>query len=677
GCNNMMSPPKANKNLSNGLQISVSGGDTGKRTLFPDAKFVEYELTFDYQDASETYAPVTLPGTAPSTLVTGLADGDWTITAVGKVEIDGVQYAAAEGSETITVSSSSFQSLAIDISPNQTGPDGVFTYSVNFPDNVDLADLFLEEYSGGWSNHYDLLTASQDSILVPPGYYIMSIYMETENDWKGRSEVVHIYSNMETRAVYEITEDDFTKFITLSGTVAYSGNANDLDAMTIDLYLDEDFTDYAGYYFNVDLSDNTWSLKAPALDQSLTLYLRAYGQDEYYNWFDVKAGSITVKNEDISDFKININLSMVTLSGTVDTLKTFNWLYVVLYSDEDCANFLTSTWADISNGNEWSMSISAYDADTTLYFRVEGYDGSYSYNNEAGSIVVKNTDIDNITLSTNFYYVTLSGTLNVTGDYDYAEIEYYDYWNGWFGGSYNSFDGSWSIDVPAQNKLTNLDLIFYIEIGDSGCYAPQTVPVYDANISGIVFDIDLNQFITLSGTVNYNAPTDYMSIDIYTDEDLNDWIGWTDVNISDNNMWSIKLPKFAQNTTLYFEIYHSYGSQGFSLNANSTEVWNVDKTGIEILPNGFSAGTITLSGTIDTAKSVNAVFIYADTYDDEWRGVVNLLDSTWTMEIPKFSGKKAIEFTVSYDDGSWWHWDSTYKRIIVAGNDVSDIVLRF
>ena len=124
GCQDLMSPPKVNKNLSNGLQISVSGTDTGKRTLFPDANFVEYELSFDYQDASQSHDPVTLPGNAPSTLVTGLADGNWTITAVGKVEIDGVKYPAAEGSETIPVDSGAFQSLAIDIAPSKIGADG-------------------------------------------------------------------------------------------------------------------------------------------------------------------------------------------------------------------------------------------------------------------------------------------------------------------------------------------------------------------------------------------------------------------------------------------------------------------------------------------------------------------------------------------------------------------------
>ena len=674
GCNNIMSPPAVNKAPSEGLQISVSGGDAGKRTLFPDAKFVEYELTFDYENTSQTHASVTLPGTAPSTLVTGLANGDWTITAVGKVEIDGTKYPAAEGSETVTVSSGKFQSLAIGISPSQAGADGFFTYSVSFPENVEIADLYLEEYSGGWYSSYDLLADSQDSIQVPPGYYIMSIYMETENDWKGRSEVIHIYSNMETRAVYEFTEEDFTKFITLSGTVEISGNENNLNWMDIEFYLDEDFYEYYGYNFSVDLTEKTWSVKVPGLDKELTLYLQAYGQDEYYNWFGANAGSITVKNEDISDIELNINLSMVTLSGTVDTTKTFSWLYVDLY-DEDYTNYISSSWVDTSNGNAWSMSLPAYDVETTLYFRIEGYDGSHFYFPEAGSIVVKNTDIDNITLSANFDYITLSGTLNVTGDYDYADIQYYDYWSGWEWGSFNTYDGSWTINVPAQSKLTNLDLTFYIEIGDSGCYSFQTVPVYNANVSGIVLDIDLNQFITLSGTVDYNVPADYMSIDIYTDEDLNDWIGWTEVNISDNT-WSVKMPKFTQNTTLYFEIYYTYDSYSYNTKANSAEVWNVDKTGIKIIPNGFEVGTITLSGTIDTVKTPSIARVYASTYDDEWVAVVNLVDKTWTMEIPKFSGKKAIEFGVDYYD-SYWQWDFTGKRIIVTGNDVSDIVLRF
>ena len=84
---------------------------------------------------------------------------------------------------------------------------------------MEAADLVLEAYGGGLYGSYDLLDYPQDTIQVPPGYYIMSINVETEDARKGRSEVVHIYSNMETRAVYEFAEDDFAKFITLSGRV--------------------------------------------------------------------------------------------------------------------------------------------------------------------------------------------------------------------------------------------------------------------------------------------------------------------------------------------------------------------------------------------------------------------------------------------------------------------------
>jgi len=680
GCNNMMSPPKANKNLSNGLQISVSGGDTGKRTLFPNANFVEYELTFDYQDASETHAPVTLPGTAPSTLVTGLADGDWTITAVGMVEIDGVQYAAAEGSETITVDSGSFQSLAIGISPNQTGADGFFTYSVSFPENVELADLYLEEYGGGWYGSYDLLVSSQDSILVPPGYYIMSVYMETEDTQKGCSEVVHIYSNMETCVAYEFTEDDFAKFITLSGTVDIFNNANNLSWMEIEFYNDEDFYDYAGYYFSVDLIENTWSVKIPAFDQNLTFYLYAHGWDITSSWFDANAGSITVKDSSQSGILLNVYFS-ITLSGTVSFGETANWMDVNVYRDADFDYHLNSTSADTGDGNKWSISILPFTTDTTLYFWVYGQDINNDwFEGEAGSITVKNTDIDNIELALST--ITLSGVLSIVeGDdtYSYLDINFGTEKYSWNVGytEVDDQDGSFSFSSQEYKQNTTLYVSAYIEFDDGICMAELgTINVKDTDISGLNYTLDLNQLNTISGTVTYDTPLNWMDINIYLDPDMNIWIGDTYVDTTDNT-WSTKIPSFAQNTTLYFSVEgEDINSKRFVGEAGSVTVRNTDKENIELIPGALHSGDyITLSGTIDTSISASSMRVFANTYDDQWNGDVNS-DDTWSVQVPKFSGKKAIEFWVEYNDG-YWQWEFTGKRIIVTGNDVSGIVLKF
>ena len=683
GCNNMMNPPKANKNLSKGLQISVSGTDTGKRTLFPDANFVEYELTFDYQDASETHAPVTLPGLAPSTLVTGLADGDWTITAVGMVEIDGTKYPAAEGSETITVSSSTFQSLSIDISPSQAGSDGFFTYSVSLPENVEAAELYLEAYYGGWQDLYDLLVSPQDTVSLPPGYYVMYMYAATENTSIGRSEVVHIYSNMETRAVYEFTEDDFAKFITLSGTVDIFNNANNLSSMDIDFYYDEDFNDYTGYYFSVDLIGNTWSVQIPAFDQNLTFYLLAYGEDEFSSWFDATAGSLTVKDSSQSGIALNVYFP-ITLSGTVNFSEAVNSIYVEVYRDADYDYYLGSTTVDTGDGNKWSMSVQAYNTDTTLYFMVYGWDSnSYYFYYEAGSVTVKNTDKDNIELIVDL--ITLSGALTVIdGDdsYNYIEINFGTVKDPWRYGyaDLSSLSGPFSATLTRLSQSTTLYVSSYIEFdnGESLVVSLGTVDVKDADISGLSYTIDLTKINTISGILTFDAPLSWMYIDIYLDPDMDIRIGSSYVDTGDNNKWVAKTPSFAQDTTLYFNVYgEDMNGYYFESEAGSVIVGNSDIEDIELIPGTLHSGEyITLSGTIDTTKPADAVYVFAFTYDDTWGTAVNWIDKTWSIQVPKFSGKKAVEFYVEYHT-SYWYYGSTNKRIIVTGNDVSGIVLTF
>ena len=680
GCQNVISPPPAKA----GLQITVSGGNAGTRTLFPDSKFVEYVLSFEYEDTSKSHGDETLPAGTPSVFVTGLADGDWTITAVGMVSIDGTLYPAAEGSETITVNSGAFDSIDINISPSQGGDDGFFTWSVIFPDSVENALLRLEEYGGSWSDSYNLLDDPEATVSLSPGYYIMNLYLKTEDSSKARAEVVHIYSNMETRALYEFVEQDFTQFITVSGTVNIVGSTKDLEYMRIKLYRDANYNDSMNCEFFIDLGDNSWELQLPAFDKDLTLYLRAEGEDEDYQPFHADAGSITVKDQDKSGVVLTVNLGIITLSGTVKVNKAVNGLHVYIYRDSDYNEWLGDSGVDTFHGSDaWSIEVPAFDTDTELYLKVEVADtnGAWYYR-KADSITVKNTDKDNITLALN--YITLSGTLNVIeGDdeYSYFDVNFgeteYDWDFGYV--EIDENDGSFSLEGLEYNQNTTLYVSAYITFeGGTTMISLGTVTVKDANVNGINHIVDLSQLLTISGSVKTDVPVDEMNINIYHDADLDIWMGDVDVDIYDNT-WSIKMQAFVQDTPIYFQIEYKDTNGVWYYGVDSITVRDTDKVGIEIVPAvSPGGGYITLSGTIETTVSgLTDVWVYAETYEDSWGGPVNLVDKTWTLQIPKFSGKKAIEFYVQYDNGTNWYNDFSGKRIIVTGQDVSGIKLSF
>ena len=127
-CDNALTPVSTNSRGA--ITITVSNTAIGSRTLFPSADFAKYELDFS-GPGGLTHAE-TLLGGQSSITVSSLASGSWTIDVTGYVTIDGTEYAAAQGSGTVTIDGTS-QNINIPISATMSGPNGFFSYSVVFP----------------------------------------------------------------------------------------------------------------------------------------------------------------------------------------------------------------------------------------------------------------------------------------------------------------------------------------------------------------------------------------------------------------------------------------------------------------------------------------------------------------------------------------------------------------
>jgi len=212
GCSDVFS---SLANEEGGLVITVLGEKAATRTLYPKTTpvFTKYVLEFEGPAGAEQ-EDITIEQGETSATVSDLAAGQWIVTAKGYVDINGTECVAAEGSATVTVGGgSSTQYLNIPIKA-LLGPDtGDFTYDIKFPQTVETAQLrialFGEDPSQGTT--VNLLTdGSEGTIPLPAGYYQMFIELNTGSQIAGRTEIVHIYSNMETIADYTITDGDFT-----------------------------------------------------------------------------------------------------------------------------------------------------------------------------------------------------------------------------------------------------------------------------------------------------------------------------------------------------------------------------------------------------------------------------------------------------------------------------------
>ena len=203
GCTNILSPPQSTEKAGKGITITVVTDDENSRTLYPDysiADYTKFVLSFTGPEGA-TRPDITLTSGQSSATVNDLAAGAWTVKAVGYVDIKGTEYAAAEGSSAFTVNYNSPQNLDITISASQSGEDGFFSYDIDLSSASPYkAVLKIGLYPSGTVETRNLITDPSGTIELPPGYYRMQIMLFEENRIAEWTEIVHIYSNMETKA---------------------------------------------------------------------------------------------------------------------------------------------------------------------------------------------------------------------------------------------------------------------------------------------------------------------------------------------------------------------------------------------------------------------------------------------------------------------------------------------
>jgi len=100
GCLDPLNPPEApSANGKGKVLVSLSGETDETRTLLPQTQLTRYELTF----TSDGKDPIvrTVTGTAEASV--DLARGTWTITVKGFVTVNGADFEALKGTETLLV----------------------------------------------------------------------------------------------------------------------------------------------------------------------------------------------------------------------------------------------------------------------------------------------------------------------------------------------------------------------------------------------------------------------------------------------------------------------------------------------------------------------------------------------------------------------------------------------
>jgi len=236
--NPLQGPDETGSDGSIGVKISIVNGDA--RTLLPGAGFDKYVLSF--WSLTQSHPDVSL--TSGSTIqITDLAPATWTIRVKAFVETTPTVFVeAAFGEAVVELVAGQLKAVPIRVSAKLDGANGSFSYKVSWTGVEGIwGDIKVYDLAGGTVFSRDLgYSPSEDSASLPPGYYRLQISLETTYSMAVRSEVIHIYPGMDTRAEYAFEDADFGASITISGTVDLSGLAP-IDWADIGFFADAGF----------------------------------------------------------------------------------------------------------------------------------------------------------------------------------------------------------------------------------------------------------------------------------------------------------------------------------------------------------------------------------------------------------------------------------------------------
>jgi hypothetical protein len=210
------------------IVVSIGGGPA--RTVVPVStefdKITWYVLSFSGPKAVEDR------NIGPVGETIELPAGTWTITATGwgEVGVGNSDVEVAEGSVQVTVADGDTAEAAILLAPIPDGDDGTFRYSITLPSKPAESEFTLSTVEGAVVKTIEIANYStvyphafQGSQTLAPGEYVARIRLRYGTArYMGLTEVIHVYSRLNTRIDKVFTHDDYRETVSefnLSGKV--------------------------------------------------------------------------------------------------------------------------------------------------------------------------------------------------------------------------------------------------------------------------------------------------------------------------------------------------------------------------------------------------------------------------------------------------------------------------
>lgn len=735
GCPNFLELDVSSDASPGGILITISGDGVGSvnaagsRTLFPSKPvFTRYELHFENTSGANVYASKELSPVKSEILIEDLALGTWIVTAVGYITINGKFERAADGEVEIEVKpgnsgKTSFQSVNIPIKAKPGNGSGVFSYNINFPSSINTAQLFIYDIGGspwdvfdenvttplGTNQPVNVLTSKTGRITLKAGYYMMTIKLSNGFRAISWTEVIHIYTNMETVMEKIFDETYISGAITLSGKASALINGVQAERASLYLYTDVNCTNMFTY---LEASKGSlFPVTMQSFETPVTFYIKMNAElgDSF---FTRHIGSVTLHK---SDYVFNINevFHSINVGGTSNITINGNApaeVYIRAYrADNNELLTVNAVEADIIDGKNgaWRMALESFIEETEVYFEVQAVStgNSVYYKRIEGSVRLFNTNKTNIHLQADVALLTVSGIANIKVNGAapiWATITMREV-------TANQEDGIWldSAEVNLKtgntwtasvNPLSSPINVYFeyacIDVNDcwhEGKINYQNRELFNTNITGIVFDINIT-IIDVAGTAAISVygkqPVEAAIAMFRSDNDEEMKSSW----IGSDQKWSMyPLKAFDAPTNVYFRVY------GFIQGDNNEKIYFDRVAGTAVIHNtsilnfafNITITELILSGTVtlnerfalpDKDIEIDAMVMDGNSFTGmSYSGAIVFTSGTsnynWSIKLPSFNTNTTVKFRIRWRSAGDTYFISTDVTRQVNNSNVSGISL--
>jgi hypothetical protein len=414
-CGNILNPPPQAPAALGSLRISLGSASASQRTLMPKAEDIPEPQAYKVILSGPGKTPI-INAVSPNAFTAGyaidnLTAGTWTVIVFAfksagdcsDSDISNDKAFAQGNSSPLSLVNGASLHAVIELKPIMADWEdhGTFSYTI---DNT-----------GGWASGYDIAiedlhkrpvnanlgTAFSGGASLPPGQYIMHLKIDsTSGGSDGITEILHIYSNLETRADYTAGDFDFSgkETTALSGAVSYK--VNDVGQNNYAVVVSPSNPPTTLHFKSDAISGSLYSVQIPRPVENTTFFF--FIEDGQNPGLYIPAGSKQIANTAADTYDIMSNITPKTTSGTASGLGTSpnnrGWKVFAYASDDISLSPVGISDID-SNDGSWTMQIP--DAFSTLYFTI-GVTIDY-YNNQyevtcqsdlAGTGTAGNTAID-------------------------------------------------------------------------------------------------------------------------------------------------------------------------------------------------------------------------------------------------------------------------------------------